>query len=152
MINKKINKKKKGFTLIELLIVIAIIGILAATVMVSLGSARNKARTAAVQSTLSSILPSIYMCFDMGANLTDPTNANGAGTICTATGLTETWPNLNTGSTVGWTWVLTGIDGDAGTGDFRIQAAGPNSTWICCNGKTNACKVRTDNTCTTATL
>ncbi len=45
----------KGFTLIELLVVVAIIALLAATILASLGSARTRARAARIQSEVSSM-------------------------------------------------------------------------------------------------
>jgi prepilin-type N-terminal cleavage/methylation domain-containing protein len=55
------SSKKEGFTLIELLVVVAIIGVLASVVMVSLNSARAKGRDARRMSDIKQIQNAIEL-------------------------------------------------------------------------------------------
>jgi len=90
----KINKK--GFTLIELLVVIAIIGILASVVMVSLNSARNKAKRASALSTVSGLGTEIIMCVDDDGDIQNATNAStGGNDVCSSAGHSVAWPDLS---------------------------------------------------------
>jgi prepilin-type N-terminal cleavage/methylation domain-containing protein len=91
---------KKGFTLIELLVVVAIIGVLAGIVLVSLNSARNKADKSSLQSTLASVMPVASMCVNEGGTISAPnfTPDPVTGLLNPICGdieeITETWPEL----------------------------------------------------------
>jgi len=83
-------RKKRGFTLIELLVVIAIIGILATIVLVSLNTARAKARDARRSSDMHQISLAMEMYYD--SNTSSYTNPNAGAdwnsnfsTTCTGT-------------------------------------------------------------------
>ena len=59
---------KRGFTLIELLVVVAIIGLLASIVLVSVGTARNKAKDVAIKADLSNLRAAGELYSDTAGN------------------------------------------------------------------------------------
>lgn len=74
------SKLKQGFTLIELLVVVAIIGILASIVLVSLNSARAKGRDASAKGSISSIRASAEIYYDTNNSTYTDMCAGGLGT------------------------------------------------------------------------
>jgi type II secretion system protein G len=89
-------KNKKGFTLIELLVVIAIIGLLSTLAVVSLNSARSKARDARRTSDIRQIQTALEMYFNdvsaypIRATSVLPLGKTGALTLSLTNGWSDT--------------------------------------------------------------
>lgn len=136
--NKKLKKAiyagKRGFTLVELMIVIAIIGILAGVVTVSMKSSVDKSKRASALTSAASVLPELVTCADDGGVVSTPA-ANSD--ICTGpTGHENAhWPNIN--EKTGWAYGST--SGTLALGNYVFCLTKSSETSIRCSMAENGC-------------
>lgn len=140
MKKQKNNSLKKGFTLIEVMMVMAIIGIMAGVVMVSMKSSVDRSKKSSALTTASSVLPEIVTCQDDGGNINRPSSSStGGGTICSAAGHNAAWPNI---SQTGWVYSAAGggtwvSNANIVTMTFNLTKNG--ETAITCSFASNGC-------------
>ncbi len=84
--NRLFRKSGAGFTLIELLVVISIIGLLASVVLVSLNSARQKARNAKRLSQANQLAKAFELFYNDAGGYPTGTGAMGSGYAAAGTG------------------------------------------------------------------
>lgn len=88
-LGKRETFNRAGFTLVEILLVIAIIGILAAVIFITIGRS-DTANLRATQQTAKSIMPFVQECYFHRKPLKNPVPGDD---ICE--GSTSQWPDLS---------------------------------------------------------
>jgi prepilin-type N-terminal cleavage/methylation domain-containing protein len=104
--------EKKGFTLVEMLVVVAIIGLLATIVVISVGESRDKARVAKglqfganIYHSLGAYAIGIWDFDDQANPVTDSSDYDNNGTIAGAVSYTEETPSKK-----GYSMDFTGVN------------------------------------------
>jgi prepilin-type N-terminal cleavage/methylation domain-containing protein len=140
---KKYKINSEGFTLLELMTVIAIIGILASAIMVSLSVQKKRAVVGRVLTEMSATMQNIYLCKSDDGTINSP-DSTGGNDLCK---INETdnpnyvqWPALgeNEGLSSSYT-----AGGDFNGNDWYYGVNADTSAGgednICCNAKSGKC-------------
>ncbi|MDQ1284259.1 MAG: hypothetical protein QG620_607 [Patescibacteria group bacterium] len=144
--NRRYLSASRGFTLIELLVIVAIIGVLAAIMMVSLQGGRRKAARASVLSSMASVMRELTSCDDSLGEATAAAPTGGTTVVCCAdntcasamSGHDATWPNI---SNTSWSY-NTPLEGTSlAGGDYQYSASSADGTeTIVCNFSDKNCQ------------
>ncbi|MDA3815036.1 MAG: type II secretion system protein [Patescibacteria group bacterium] len=140
------NNQRKGFTLVELMLVVAIIGILAGIVMVSLSGIRDKGEDSKILAELSATIQPMITCWSDGHQVFFP-SGSGSAAICSGFSEYGTWPRMDeyyTDNTGAYQYNNGALDGNAVYYDsnwsFFVQRE-DGSSKICCNKRNKSCAI-----------
>jgi len=133
--------------------VIAIIGILASAIMISLSVQKKRATVNKVLTEMSGIMENIYLCKSDDGKINNPIGADGKGDICDISLNYGTWPDVSDdvlGNGAGFSIT---IQGDLNSGSWAYWAKGTDTETVCCNSKSGKCgKLDSGLSCTTGTV
>lgn len=155
----KFKKNKKAFSLIEIMVAIAIIGIMSATVLVSLKSFGARGRSAKALAQISSALPAMISCAGNQGNAgVNAPSLNGTDDICNTYPSYGQWPKVGSGtdlSTYGYTSGF--ASGSFNPTSWYVYLQSPNSSGndnvrVCCNSAMKGCKADVAGSNCTATV
>jgi len=127
-----LKNSRLGFTLIEIMVAIAIVGILAAVVLVQFSSYGKKARASRAMAQASSAMPAMVSCWGNGGDVQSGTN------ICSLGANYGTWPILPDSYSYKNN-AITKADSSS-PWRFSVESDGSHDNiTICCNSKINSC-------------
>ncbi len=132
--NKSIFKTNQGFTLIELMTVMAIIGILASAIMISLSVQKKRATVNKVLTEMSGIMENIYLCKSDDGTVNAP-GATGGNDICSINGNYGKWPKIDGD---GFSYP-TGINFSTSTWYYSAIPSDHTMETVCCNSTSGKC-------------